>query len=189
MESEIDWAHAKLMEAYITKAQRDGYELLGVEIPWSHYGNRGVLDAALRSREMIGDKRVLILAEFKTRILDVGRCIRQVQLVRKYFMQGIDRKTLLGSNEHYEIHCPLILMATVENVKQVVKYHHLFRDIDIVFFNKDRNVECRMYSQYEIRLAIKHAQEDQRISTSQNVTLECAPESTSAGDVEHLLRG
>lgn len=152
---QIDWAHATLMEAYVAKAKQEGYELLGVEIPWSYYGNRGVLDAALRSRELVDGKRVVVLAEFKTQILDVGRCIRQVQLVRKYFMRGAESGAFFKKDEQSEIRCPLIVMATVENVKQAVKYHHLFRDIDIIFFHEDESVATRMREQYEIRLAFK----------------------------------
>lgn len=155
MIQQIDAAHAQLMEAYISRAQSEDYEVLGVELPWSFYGARGVLDAALRSRGLVNSKRIIILAEFKTQIVDVGRCIRQVQLVRKYFMRSTGRLAFLSGKEPCEIQCPLIVKATVENVKQVVRYHHLFRDVDVVFFHEDESVAAKMHSQYEIRLAMK----------------------------------
>ena len=150
----MDHAHADLMEDFIRHAEGKGYDLLGVEIPWSHYGNRGVLDAAFRSKRLVNGKRVLILAEFKSTLADIGRSVRQVQLVKSYFLNGVDCSEYLIDGEACIIECPLIVKATEENLSLVLKYQHLLRDIDILFFDPSpdriRHIQVKFNEQMAI---------------------------------------
>jgi len=156
---QVDGKHAHLMEAYITKAVRNGCDLIGVEIPWSHYGNRGVLDAALWSSKGKVGGRVLVLAEFKSELIDVGGCIRQVELVRKYFLKGAQMPEFEDLGESCEVRYPVILLATMVNARQAVKYHHLLRDMELYFFHEDDKVRQDIMNKYEIMLAIQRVKD------------------------------
>jgi len=134
------------------------FHVVGVEMPWSYYGHRGILDLALRSRALVGGKRQWVLCEMKPELLDVGEAIRQVKKVRQYFLRDEDRKGML-EGEASEVTCPLVLLASEFNLVRCMKYYRVLRDIDIVFFSKDSAVADAVAAKYEIFLATRSVRE------------------------------
>lgn len=164
------------MEAAISAYKANGFELIGVEIPWSHYGQRGVLDAAFRSKSLINGQRVLVLAEFKSKLADIGRAVRQVHLTQAYFFSGISNKErYVAEHESTRVLYPLIVHADPENLSIALRYSQLLSEVDIQFFHPQPSVAEKISSQYRLNLAFQRIESDRLLHAFQSCHARITP--------------
>jgi len=156
---QIDKAHATMMQDYIAAMVNvsGNFDLVGVEMPYSYYGNRGILDVVLKSKEPLRGRRQWLVAELKPELLDVGRAVRQVTKARKYSFKDEEMKRLLG-DEAYDLTHVLVMLATEENLQRAMDYCHLLRNIHIMFFSSRPGQTKKIAGKYAIFRAIKKAQ-------------------------------
>ncbi len=152
---QVDVAHASFMEEFI-RAMSVTFDVVGVEMPWAWFGHRGILDVALRSKELVRGERHWLLCELKPDLIDVGEALRQVKKVQQYFMQ--DQKKLVGDEAH-AVTCPLVLLASESNLAKCMRYYHLLKGVHIMFFNADTAVTDMIAGKYEVFQATKAAYE------------------------------
>lgn len=127
------------------------FQLLGLEIPFSHYGERGFCDAWLAQRDFSKKTQYWVTAEIKPEIVDIGETVRQVNRMKLYFYK--DKKSLLDGWNN-QLLFPLIVEASESNFRTFMEYEDYFRNIDLIFFDKTTGLKNEFNQRLEIHKSI-----------------------------------
>lgn len=156
LESAIyDGKHAALMQSFISVSLREGFEFVGCEVPYNHYGDRGVVDVVLRKRKARRGGGVWQVCELKPVLADVGETIRQVHRAREYFQKA--RPDLFTGGMEEEVHFLLVLEASEHNLTVLRNHADLFTGMEVVFHHENHALRDRCQSTFEIHSAILEA--------------------------------
>ena len=139
--SDIQDKISETMIALYIKAKRRRYEVVGRGVPYAHYGLKGGMDLILRSRENRENAHWRVCT-FKPHLRDVRRAIRQVRKARDYFGD-------LFAGQHSGIDCPLVLMATLDNLLRCMQFHRLLADVEVEFIGSDAEQVKKVRCKYE----------------------------------------
>lgn len=147
----LDWRHSGLAQRFIAREVAEGFSLVGCEVHFNHYGDRGVVDVLLRKD--VGGRWLWWVCELKPILLDVGEAVRQVHRAKTYLRQS--RSDLFGEGDRLEF---LLVLEAGEHNWDVFRRHvDLFRDVRVLFFHDDKELERRFRNFQEIREAIEVA--------------------------------
>ena len=152
-----DRRHAAFMESFITASIARGFRLHGCEVPYNHYGNRGVVDVLLRKATPANDGFEWHVCELKPVLADIGEAIRQVQKSAQYFRES--RRDLFSSARSHSFRFPLVLEASAHNFQLWREHSHLFRDIEVLFHHEDPHTLSQIENLREIEEAIHLARQ------------------------------
>ncbi len=148
----FDERHAGLMQSFVAASLREGFEFVGCEAPYNHYGDRGVVDVVLRKRRPGGGGGVWHVCELKPVLTDVGETIRQVHRAREFFQKA--RPDLFEGEIGPEVRFLLVLEASEHNLAVVRNHADLFAGMEVVFHHEDLALRDRCQSVFEIHSAI-----------------------------------
>ena len=121
----------QLVNWLIESHDGDGYE---VEVPYNHYGDRGVVDLVLndgpytRSADMVRAIEVKSPEAVKNST-GANEIIRQFKRQKKYFQKGSSYKP-----GKYKVSHHLVFVATPETRKHVEENREMYSSIDRVLF-------------------------------------------------------
>jgi hypothetical protein len=138
IEKVYDKEHAEFMNSFIAEYKMRGWGEEH-EVPYNWYGQRGWIDALLHK----GD--VLLVCELKPRLGNVGEAIRQVKQAREAFLKACPSYASFN-----DIHYPLVLKATEENLGTCREYLNLIKDLEVIFWSGDKELQERINSKYGI---------------------------------------
>ncbi|MFB3789397.1 MAG: hypothetical protein ACE15F_23805 [bacterium] len=130
-----DQKHASFLSRFIQAKIKDGYHLAGCEVPFNHFGDRGVIDVVLRCDDPLVHKAVWWICEIKPALYDIGDTIRQVRRAEQYFCQARPDMNKPGWENEYRF--VLVIDAQMENFQDMDKYRDLFQGIEVVYFNQN----------------------------------------------------
>ncbi len=152
-----DSEHATLIEAYINASRKKGFELVGCEVPYNYYGNRGFIDVILKRTDNQTRTVHWLICEMKTKLCDVGGTIRQVKKAEQFFFK--DKEKDIVDRKYVNLfEYPLVLKATSENYDIYTSYRKIFKDIKVMFFDANSSIFENTESRLEILKAIKECQ-------------------------------
>lgn len=87
------------------------------EVPFCHYGFRGVVDV-VQSLES-GSTKCACLFELKTKLLDIGKTVRQVKLAMEYFPK-------CNRTKYTQFLFTLVILGTKSNIEAIERYNNMF---------------------------------------------------------------
>lgn len=143
-----DARHATLMQAYIKDMQAKGYTLVGVEVPYNYYGQRGFIDVVLRRTTPQGEE--WLVSEIKSTLLDIGEAIRQVNRAREYFLMGSTCLAPTNARVTYN----LVLRAVDSNVRLWRMHQTLLDGVPVVWQPVEDESSGEATHKFEVALAI-----------------------------------
>ena len=153
MPSTKDHQHAAFTQSFIEVMKKRQYSLVGCEIMYNHYGDRGVIDVVLRKDSADQKRSTWLICEMKPRLYDIGEAIRQVHRAEEYFLRARpDMKIQDWENEYRFV---LVLEADKQNLYQVESLHrNLFAGIDVMYHHRDSHQVDTIERMREIMNAI-----------------------------------
>ncbi len=136
MPSTKDHQHAAFTQNFIEAMKKQQYSLVGCEIMYNHYGDRGVIDVVLRKDYVDQKRSTWLICEMKPRLYDIGETIRQVHRAEEYFCRARPDMKMQGWENEYRF--ILVLEADKQNLHQVQCQHRdLFAGIDVMYHHSD----------------------------------------------------
>ena len=152
----LDSRHADFTQSFINASLQRGFSLVGCEIHYNHYGDRGVVDVILNRRGSEEGQMDWEICELKPRLSNIGEAIRQVRRAQRYFRES--RKDLFEEDLQHKLAFLLVLEATDHNLKQYRNHPGLFQGIEVRFHHEDPN-QCRQIESLKaIHEAVREAQ-------------------------------
>ena len=150
-----DGAHASMLEAYIRAKTREGYRLLGTEVPYRRGRGFGYVDVVMECQTDDGATTQLVVAELKTVIFNLGRSIRQVNAAKEAFLAS--RADLVDNRPSVAVDYPLVVWASKSNIQCLSEFAHVLADTTIEIFHEDQATAESMSSRLEIQRAVLSA--------------------------------
>ncbi|MBI1390792.1 MAG: hypothetical protein GC154_20375 [bacterium] len=134
----------------------EGYRLDACEVMFNHYGDRGVVDVALRKEDPVKRLMEWLICEMKPWLADVGEAIRQVRRAQEYFCLSRPDFARKGWVNQYRF--LLVLEANDQNAAQVQQYRDLFHGMEIAWHHQDEALRRRILYRIEIDDAVSSIQ-------------------------------
>ena len=147
-----DHRHASFTQSFIDRMRKNRFRLVGCEILFNHFGDRGVIDVVLRRDNSQERSATWLVCEMKPQLNDVGEAIRQVRRAQAYFCQA--RPDILVKERENQYWFVLVLKAHEHNLQQLNQYHDLFGDIEILFHHEDPAEIQRIQNRHKIQQAV-----------------------------------
>jgi hypothetical protein len=131
-----DHKHASFTQSFIAKKQREGFRLVGCEVMFNYFGDRGVIDVVLRKDYPSERRAIWVLCEIKPDLHDIGEAIRQVRRAEQYFCRA--RPDLRVKDWENEYEFVLVLEASKQNLLEVLDLHRdLFKGVEVMYHHED----------------------------------------------------
>ena len=147
-----DHRHALFTQSFIDRMRKNRFNHVGCEILFNHFGDRGVIDVVLRRDNPNERSATWLMCEMKPKLYDVGEAIRQVRRAQAYFCQA--RPDICVKERENQYRFVLVLEAKESNLQQLIQYHDLFGDIEILFHHEDPAEIQRIQNLHKIQQAV-----------------------------------
>jgi hypothetical protein len=147
-----DHRHASFTKSFISQKKSQGYQLVGCEVLYNHYGDRGVVDVVM-SKHVSDTKEVeWLICEMKPQLVDIGETVRQVKRAQEYFCKARSDMVVKDCVNRYRF--LLVLEANDHNLMQALKYREIFQGIEVLYHHEDLVVKNRIMAVSEIENAV-----------------------------------
>ena len=133
----FDEAHAKLCRSFVRWLRQKPSVQTFCEVPFSHWGDRGVVDVLALFRLSPETPWQGIACELKPAVLDLGGTIRQVRKAQAYFQPP----STLAHMGQMLLRFPLILEANEENFLTATHYAEILEGIEVRFFDVEKALD------------------------------------------------
>ncbi len=132
----LDKEHADMAKGFVKELKKKGYKTK-LEMPYHYYNEMGFVDVVAWNNDE------LVTCELKPALINLNETLGQVNHTRDFFLMA--NPELVESRKPRNL---LVLKATTDNLNICEQYLDLLRDVDVVFWHEDKEIEARISARY-----------------------------------------